>query len=76
MVFSGTLCKSYLGRYLMCWIYHAPLKSPAAVQKGHVHVGEGGLKLQGSLINQWICKETEESLAMTLKPLRSFSSGD
>ena len=72
MVFSGTLCKSCLGRCLMCCIYHASLESSAAVQKGHVHVGVGVFKRQGSLINQWTCKEIEESLAMTLKPIRSF----
>lgn len=51
IVFSGTLCKRYLGRYLMCCIRHASLQSSAAVQKGHVHVGEGGVKLQDHIIN-------------------------
>lgn len=72
MVFSETLRKSYLGRYLTCSIYHSSPKSSAAVQKGHVHVGEGGFELQGSLINKWICKEVEESLAMVPRPKRSF----
>lgn len=56
----------------MCSIYHASLKGSAAVQKGHFHVGEGGFELQGSLINKWICKEVEDSLAMTPKLKTSF----
>jgi len=59
----------------MCCMYNVSLKSSAAVQKSHVHVGEGGFKLQGNLIDQWICKQIEESLAMTLKPVRSFRLG-
>lgn len=72
MVFSGTLCKSCLGRYLVCWIYRASLKTSAAVQRATSVWEKGVLKPQASVVNQWICKETEDSLAMTLKPIRSF----
>lgn len=56
----------------MCCICHASWKSSATVQWGHVPVGEQGVKLQDRLINAWFCKEIEEMLDVTLKPVGSL----